>query len=77
MTKERFQQLSDMTPTEGIRAWLNGDFATGEGPALMQVIRKDRRITLSDDEIMDILCDAATESCDAQRCLERLVAESD
>ncbi|HEY5911186.1 MAG TPA: hypothetical protein VJA21_11345 [Verrucomicrobiae bacterium] len=77
MTQERFQQLSNMTPVEGVNAWLHGDFGTGEGPALIKVIRKDRRITLSDDEMMDMLCDAAAASCDAQRCLDDLTRKTD
>ncbi len=77
MTKERFQQLNAMSPLEGVSAWLNGNFGTGEGPALIQVMRKDRRITIPDDELIDILCDAATAGNDAQRCLEELTRMSD
>jgi hypothetical protein len=58
MDKERFEQLRNLSPVEAARAWLDGDFGIGDEPALIEAIRKDKRIKLSDDEIIDFFTEA-------------------
>ncbi len=40
--------------------------------ALISAIRKDQRITLSDDELMDLIVEAMEDGVEAPACLERL-----
>ncbi len=74
--KERFEKLRALTPIDAVKAWLDGDFGNGEEPALIEAIRKDARITLSDDAILDAICEAMEEELDAQACLERLAGST-
>jgi hypothetical protein len=71
--ENRFQRVTNLTPIEAIRAWLNGEFGIYDEPAIIAVIRKDLKIKLSDDEIMEFLFKAIVEDWDAQRCLDELV----
>lgn len=59
-----------------MRAWLDGKFGLGDKPALIAAIRKDARVLLSDDEIMDTVCKAMDDGLDAQACLERLAGSA-
>jgi hypothetical protein len=70
--KERFEALRALTPIDAVQAWLDGDFGVGDEPALIAAIRKDPRVSLSDDDIIDAVCDAIDDGLDAQACLERL-----
>ena len=70
--KERFQKLRTLSPIAAVQAWLDGEFGIGDEPALIFSIRKDTRITISDEEITDAMSDAMEESVDAVACLERL-----
>ena len=70
--KERFESLRSLAPMEAIQAWLDGDFGFGDEPALIEAIRKDPQVRLSDAEIMDAMCDAMDEGLSAQACLKRL-----
>ena len=70
--KERFERLSGLAPLEAVRAWLDGDFGIGDEPALISAIRKDRRISLSDDDLEDAILEAMDGGLDAPVCLERL-----
>ena len=70
--KERFERLRALTPIDAVRAWLDGDFGIGDEPAMIAAIRRDTRVTLSDDDITDAVCDAMDEGLDASACLERL-----
>ena len=45
-------------------------------PALIADIRKDSRVSFSDGEIMDAICEAREEGLDAPGCLERLARSS-
>lgn len=72
--KERFERLRALTSIDAVRAWLDGDFGIGDEPAMIAAIRKDTRVSLSDDEITDIVCDAMDDGWDAAACLERLAA---
>jgi hypothetical protein len=71
--KERFEKLRSLSSVAAVQAWLEGDFGIGDEPALLFAIRKDARITLSDDQITDVMSDAMDEAWDAPACLERLV----
>jgi hypothetical protein len=70
--KQRFEHLRSLSPGEAARAWLEGDFGMDEEPAMIQAIRKDKRIKLSDDEIIDFFGEAMEGDWDAQRCLDEL-----
>ena len=70
--KERFERLRALAPIDAVRAWLDGDFGIGDEAAMITAIRRDARITLSDDDITDVVCDAMNEDIDALACLERL-----
>jgi hypothetical protein len=70
--KERFERFRALAPIDAVRAWLDGNFGIGDEPALLEAIRRDTRVTGSDDDITDTICDAMDEGLDAQACLERL-----
>jgi len=70
--KERFERLRALSPVDAVQAWLEGDFGIGDEAAMIAAIRKDPRITVSDDEIVDTIFDAMDEELDARTCLERL-----
>ena len=70
--KKRFETLRALAPVDAVRAWLDGDFGIGDEPALISAIRKDSRISLSDDDITDAIMDAMDDGLDAPACLERL-----
>ena len=73
--QERFDRLRALAPVDAVRAWLDGDFGIGDEPAMIAAIRRDTRVSLSDDDITDAVCDAMDESLDAPACLERLAAQ--
>jgi len=73
---ERSERLSALAPIDSVRAWLAGDFGIGDEPAMIAAIRKDPRITRSDDEIADVICEAMGDELDAETCLERLARPS-
>ncbi len=60
------------TPINAVTAWLDGDFGIGDEAARIAAIRNDPEVTLSDDEITDVILDAMEEGLDARTCLERL-----
>ena len=70
--KERFEKLRALTPIDAVKAWLDGDFGIDDEPAMISAIRKDARVSLSDDEIIGAVCDGMDEGLDAAACLERL-----
>ena len=70
--KKRFETLSALAPVDAVRTWLDGDFGMGDESALISAIRKDSRISLSDDAITDAIMDAMDDGLDAPACLERL-----
>jgi len=73
VNQNRFEKLRTLSPVEAVKAWLGGDFGFDEEPALIEAIRKDSRITRSDDEIIDFMADALMEeNSDAQKCLDLL-----
>jgi len=74
--KERFEKLRALTPIDAVKAWLDGDFGIDDEPAMISAIRKDPRISLSDDHIIETICDGMDEGLDAPACLERLVGEN-
>ena len=73
---ERFERLRALSPIDAVRAWLEGEFGIGDEPAIIEAIRRDTRVTLSDDAITDVMCDAMDEELDAFACLERLSGPS-
>ncbi len=72
--RERFEKLRLLNPLEAIQAWIDGSFGIGDEPALIKAIRKDFRVVMPDEDILDIMCDAMDEECDASTCLKKLVA---
>ena len=73
LNRERFEALRALSPIDAVRAWLDGDFGFGDEPALIEAIRRDKRVTLSASDIMDAICDAMDQDLDAESCLARLV----
>lgn len=73
---KRFEVLRKLTPIAAVKAWLDGDFGIGDEAALIEAIRKDKRITRSDDEIIDFMADALVEeqASEPQQCLDRLAS---
>ncbi len=76
MDKARFEQLRNLSPVEAARAWLDGAFGIDEEPALIEAIRKDKRIKLSDEAIIDFFVEAMEDDWDAQHCLDELASRS-
>lgn len=74
--KARFERLRSLSPVEAARAWLDGDFGMGDEPAMIEAIRKDGKIKLTDDEIIDFFTEAMEGDWDAQHCLEELESRS-
>ena len=72
--EKRMERIKQLSPIEAVQAWLDGDFCLDEESALCTAIRKDTRITLSDDEFFDAFVLAIEDECDAQQCLERLAS---
>ncbi len=71
---ERFEALRKLTPMEAVQAWLNGDFGIGDEPALIEALRRDPKVTGTDEQIIDVFCDAFDEELDAPQTFERLCA---
>ena len=74
--QQRMDAFKKLPPLEAIQAWLDGDFGMDEEPALCAAIRTDSRITLSDDDISEVIFNAMDDECDAATCLERLAAQA-
>jgi hypothetical protein len=73
MNNTRFQRLRSLSPLEAARAWLTGEFGIYDEPAMIEAIRKDTRIKLSDAEIASFFFEALVdEAWDPQRCLDEL-----
>ena len=76
MNSPRFESLRKLTPVQAVKAWLDGDFGLGDEEALIEAIRKDNRISKSDDEITDLITDAmGDDKADPQECLDRLALQ--
>ena len=74
---DRFQSLRGLAPVEAAKAWLEGEFGIYDEQALIEAIRKDKRIKLSDEKITEFFYQALSlEIQDAQRCLEELASRS-
>ncbi len=71
--RERFERLRLLNPLDAIQAWIDGSFGIGDEPALIEAIRKDFRVVMPDNEIIEIMCDAMDEEWDASKCLKKLV----
>jgi hypothetical protein len=72
VNQERFDSLRRLSPAEAVKAWLEGDFGVGDEAALIEAIRKDKRIIRSDDEIIDLMVEMMEEGLDGQAVLDRL-----
>jgi hypothetical protein len=70
---ERFETLRALSPVEAVQTWLDFKFGIGDELAMLEAIRRDSRVRLSDEEITDVIRNAMDEELDAQVCLERLV----
>ena len=55
---ERHARLAQLEPLEAVRALFAGDFGIGEESALCFAIRRDARVALSDDALVDRAFDA-------------------
>jgi hypothetical protein len=72
VNQERFELLRRLSPAEAGKAWLEGDFGMGDEAALIEAIRKDKRIRRSDDEIIDLMIEMMEDGLDGQAVLDRL-----
>ncbi|HZM01671.1 MAG TPA: hypothetical protein VFC44_01495 [Candidatus Saccharimonadales bacterium] len=70
--KERFERLRALAPIDAVQAWLDGDFGIDDEPSMISAVRKDPRVSLSDDDIIDAIGGPMDEGLDAPACLERL-----
>lgn len=70
--KERFEALRVLSPVEAVQAWLDFKFGFDDEPAMLEAIRRDSRVRLSDEEIIDTIQNAMNEELSAQTCLECL-----
>lgn len=67
-------RLRLLAPIDAVQAWLDGDFGMGDEPAMIAAIRMDTRVVMSDDGIVDVICNAMSEGLDASTCLEQLTS---
>ncbi len=82
----RQARLAQLSPVDAARALLDGDFTIGDEPPLCFAIRRDPRVTLDDDAIMDVFMDVLDafddedgfpgDPVDAEAFLDRLAAAS-
>lgn len=72
--QQRQEALKKLSPLEAVQTWIDGDFGLDDESALCEAIRKDPRVTLSDDDISEIIFEAILTDGDAAACLERLAA---
>ena len=70
--KERFETLRTLSPIEAVQTWLDFKFGIGDEPAMLEAIRRESRVQLSDKEITDVIRNAMDEELGAQESLERL-----
>lgn len=71
--RERFERLRKLSPVEATKTWLEGDFGLDEEPALIEAIRRDKNIMLSDRKIIELFADGMMEQdVSAEEFLERL-----
>ena len=69
----RLEHLRKLSPVEATRTWLEGDFDIDDQPALLEALRRDRHIMLSDHKIIELFAEAMMEQdVDAEGFLERL-----
>jgi hypothetical protein len=69
---QRFESLRRLAPMAAVQAWLNGDFGLDDEPALIEALRRDPRVTGSDDEIFDTFFTALEEGWDARQTFNHL-----
>ena len=70
--KERYEALRALSPVDAVQAWLDFKFGIDDEPAMLEAIRRDSRIRLSDEEIIDTIQNAMDEELGAQACLGKL-----
>jgi hypothetical protein len=69
---QRFESLRRLAPMAAVQAWHNGDFGLDDEPALIEALRRDPRVTGSDDEIFDTFFTALEEGWDARQTFNHL-----
>jgi hypothetical protein len=73
--QSRFDRLRNLTPLAAAQSWLNGDFGIGDDSALIESIRRDRRVTCSDEAIYVFFAESLLRQReDAGACLDELAA---
>lgn len=58
----RHARLVQLSPADAARALLDGAFTIGDEPPLCFALRKDPRVTLHDDAIMDVFFEMMDEA---------------
>lgn len=74
--KQRSENLRSLAPLDAIQAWMDGGFGLGDESAMIEAIRKDKRVSFTDEEIEDIVFEAMDDGLDAPACLELLAGVS-
>lgn len=74
--QKRMERFRRLRPIKAVQAWLDGAFGINEEWALCISIRREPGVTLSDEEITNVMVKAWDEELDAAACLERMVARS-
>ena len=64
--------LRALSPVEAVQTWLDFKFGIGDEPAMLEAIRRDSRVRVSDAEIINVIQNAMDEKLSAEACLERL-----
>jgi hypothetical protein len=76
--RRRSQKFANASPLEAAAAWLRGNFAIYDEPAMVEAIRRDYRITLIDADIVEFFFGVMGESgWDPQLCLDTLAKRSE
>lgn len=70
--RQRYERLRSLKPIQAVEAWLTGDFGLGDEPALLEAIRKDLRVTLDDEMMLDAIAAAMDGGMSPDECLELL-----
>ena len=60
----RHARLVQLSPAQAARALLDGEFTIGDEPPLCFALRKDPRVTLDDDAILEVFFEMMDEGAD-------------
>ncbi len=71
--EKRLERLRQLTPLELTKGWLEGDLCLDDEAVLIEVLRKDKKIRLPDDKVIDFIEDVMRQgNVSPEGVLERL-----